>query len=358
MYLLSKNELRENQLYLDAKGSTLSLRGNNDNFLLIENPVHLKYLNNVLFENYNYVYDVTDYVSLKLNNELSRFLKIKNDIEMKNILIANYYEDIKAKDMISEIIENTSFKTFKIDKSIDMLKNLMNTIFYTDKEPNTVIYEIKNKISNIDDDYERLLYETIFSQPVRKLTFIILLNKFREMRKVIKTLNRKEGKIADCLNHIDCKIVFSNVELSPIINNKDFKFKRSISILESFNMLYFKNVENIISKLKYCKSRNKHIYLVRNGIVYKKLTYLDILKLKNGNVAFELMLNVFNESELDKSMIDDNLLDYLSKKEYFSILNILNKKYNVSGIESIELEDEQLYSKSTSILDIINENYA
>lgn len=362
MYLLSKKELNNYESYLEIKNTSSSkMLLSNVECTIIKNPLHLNYNNSIDFKDYNVVYNIVDTVNIEKNDSLSKLLKTKSNDEFKTLLINNYRDESFANQFIEELVNSEEFNKDNIDDIIKAVSELLNEIYYTDRNPKDAITNIRKEIRSKEfNDFTDKMQLFILENRARRFSIISILEKLRGLRKCTLKLSQEKYNLDSLIKHKDCKIIFTNKPFNSIMSNFDHSLSRYIKTSDSYTTLYFKDMKNVRDKLTKCYNDTKYIYLEKNNVILKELSYLECIKLEDGICGFEKMLNIFEQSNLLEYMITDELITYLDNNNLGNIAKILTSKFKISNnrLKSIN-EDRKIdmYMKKPSILEMISSRY-
>ena len=332
----------------------------NEEKKLFEIKDNIKGINkeNFIIKIFNWIKEEKEYVVSKINNVILD--KIENkEKTIKEYMIKDIFENGKIKendiDLISiikkisiEIFENNLDNFFKITEN----NNFLTNIFINSFDPELLVGNVQDKISEISDDLYKFKNNKNLIEANPKLI---------KRKKGNNNINNKNNNnLALYLNKNSIikniiELFFSSIDLSDNIKidslniNITFKLPGFFNILKEMNKYINQNIAlNFYlneKKLRYSLAKNKElndliIKFHENERQFFELTY-------NKFIAFPLIQSLLEIQFKDKSELDEfrDLLikDYLnlylrkyyiSKKdyndefEYDIILLLLNLRYN------------------------------
>ena len=365
MYLLSKSDTISVKTCEEIKNMLMKKSGFSiNNCVLIKNPLHLNYGKTIDFKEYNSLYTMTRNMDIKKNENLSKLLKTKSNEEIKTLLINDCRDESFSNQFIEKLLDSENLITDDIDILIKSISDLLNEIYYEGKTPTNVILEKKKflEVKNSRDFIEEMSLFILKNRATR-FSIISILDRLKEIKYLSRFLKNKKvsANTLDLLikDH-GCKIIFTTNMFNSICDNYNCKKPKYINNTGSYTSLYFENMENIIEKFNKCYLETKYIYLEKNNIILKELSYLELIQLTSGIEGFKTILSVFEENNLNKDFIDDEFIEYLSSKKLIDISKTLIQDFNIKNDKLKSLSNTSLsnkYNKRISVLDMINRRY-
>ena len=286
-------------------------------------PLHIFQDEDILFEAETYL----------INNIIGLIINIKNNIyneETKAYYtsIARSYLFNKTDKEIYECIKNNKIKESEI---YNLIYPLTSKIDYLSNE------EILEEIINNFDFYEKI----ILTGNITEKSIIInnLYNKFNELNKVgidiyginnyIKSLIKNNDKIKITAKHTN----IDSVTLTNIHKSKGLEYKicyfsgfyKKFSILDTKSKIRFDNKYGIIFPdykdgfiNTFISDLNKEKFYIDDISEKIRLFYVALTRCK------EKMIIVGNFKENDCYLLDNNLVDYITRSNYKSFNDIIN----------------------------------
>lgn len=369
MYILSKyNEISSLEIQKITKCLYKKKEISNKDIFIIKNPLHLEYLKNLNFSSYDSIYEIDENYNINKNKNLSKILNTKNELEIKRILINNCRDKVFAKSFMEKLLNSNSYSPNSIYTLKIKIKRLINSLYYEKKDSSLAIKSIRKELSAIK--HKTLIQESLLFILNNRATRYTLLNILKELSELEQYINLTKlnsnssillnSLISDTYN----KIILSNIHYNTISNDYDKPNMRYIPPINYQNILIFDNEDEIIKNCNKCNPNIKYIYLERNNMIIKRISYLDLLKMDKGKDILEKLFTSFNQSNLDIELIDKELILYIIENNMNSILNLLMNKFKLDILKIYDSPITRNYisynfkfNEHSTILNLIYKNH-
>jgi hypothetical protein len=327
MFILTKNKIEENKKPEIEKMLISKRTPNIKGGLVINNPKHIKLIDDFDIKEYNYIYEVDDYI-LQENTNLLNHLRDKDDEYIIKTLTNTHEDNVYVQDLISHILTESKFDAAYLGQVETMLKRLISEIYFENKQsPKDVILKLRTALKNKGENLTQIeaLEYRILKNRTTRWALIKTSRTISALNRIINTAQSFEN-INTSLKEKQNFVYLSDKEYLTVYEaNKPGR--RLITQNDLYTSYRYRSLADLKDNSSVNYKKLKYIYIASNNYILKQLSYMDFLRCNESITALTNMFRGFTEENIDFDMFTEEFLEEVIAGNHEELKEVIGTKY-------------------------------